>query len=379
MRPRLARSAWATRLLSTGGRRIASLAFTAALATTMAACDDSPTVPAPVESSLLPLNDLRLLTFATYDSSGQVVHPDYARTPAILFGLPHQLAITPYPFGDAKHENPSLFGSTTLDAWNLGDGVPNPIVRPERGYLSDPDLVYVPEYQELWLYYRQVTSDNIIWLVRSKNGRDWSAPVEVVRAPNHQIISPSVVRRGATDWWMFSVNAGPVGCSAKATTVEIRKSSDGLNWDMPQTVEIGTSDFPNLWPWHIDVQWIPSQRAFWAIYNGKTNSGCTTPAVFMATSEDGVTWTTALQPVLAKGRHPALKDIVYRSTFDYDPTADALTFWYSGATLDAGQYVWSAAVERRRREDVFAPSGMRIEARVDKIMTPAPMPLTDWP
>src|SRR5262249_52236192 len=158
----------------------------------------------------------------------QVVHPDYAFTPSDLFGPRHHLAITPYPNGNARYENPSLFDGARLDQWALSPGVPNPIVLPEQGYLSDPDLVYVPEEDELWLYYRQVTTDNIIRLVRTRDGRTWTAPVEVVRAPNHQIISPSVVRRSAGDWWMFSVNAGGTGCGAASTVVEVRRSSDGI-------------------------------------------------------------------------------------------------------------------------------------------------------
>lgn len=321
----------------------------------------------------LPFGELHPIDIATYEGSHQVVHPDYAAAPAGAFGLPQHLAITPYPFGNAKYENPSLFSGTRLDVWELAPGVPNPIVLPDQGYLSDPDLVYVPELEELWLYYRQVTSDNIVQLVRSRNGREWSAPVEVARAPNHGLVSPSVVRRAADDWWMFSVNSGPVGCSAAATTVEVRRSADGLHWSAPAPAELAQ---PDLWPWHIDVQWIPSRNAFWAIYNAKTKGGCTTPAVFIATSTDGLTWQPVAKPVLAKGRAAAFQDIVYRSTFAYDPGTDALTLWYSGARYDGGRYVWSAAVERRQRADLF---DVKLKALNPTLFVPAPAPLTDWP
>lgn len=83
-----------------------------------------------------------------------------------------------------------------------------------------------------------------------------------------------------------------------------------------------------------------------------------------------------LQPVLARGRTPVLEHIVYRSTFAYDAAEDALTFWYSGARYDGVRYVWGAAVERRRRADVFAPGTEPV--RTD-FLSPAPAPLTDWP
>ena len=320
----------------------------------------------------LPFDELRPLSIPTYEGSGQVVHPDYAES-AEGPGARHHLAITPYPFGDAHWENPSLFGGERADHWSLAAGAPSPVVLPDAGYLSDPDLVYLPEARELWLYYRQVTTDNIVRLVRSIDGVHWSAPAELVRVPNHGLISPAVVRRGPEDWWMWSVNAGTIGCGAAGTSVELRRSTDGLQWAAPRTIDLAQ---PGYSAWHTDVQWIPSRNEFWAVYNGKTAGSCTTPAVFLATSRDGVTWQVGDQPVIAKGRVPQFADIVYRTTFAYDPVTDAVTFWYSGARYSGNQDVWSAAVERRRRSDVFAPSG---KAGDSAPFAPAPAPLLDWP
>jgi hypothetical protein len=321
----------------------------------------------------LPFDQLLPLDFDTYDGSRQVVHPDYAATPSGAFGLPFHLAITPYPFGDASFENPSFFEATRRDRWGLSAGTPNPVVFPDAGYLSDPDLVYVPELGELWLYYRQVTADNVVQLVRTRDGRAWSPPVEVARAPNHMIVSPSVVRRAEGDWWMFAVNSGPSGCGAAATTVDVRRSADGLHWGPPVSL---TMPQAGLWPWHIDVQWIPSRERFWAIYNVKTGGGCTTPAVFFAESADGLAWQVVARPVLTKGAIPAFQDIVYRSTFDYDPVTDALTFWFSGARYESGRYRWGAAVERLRRAAVFEAAGDIVDPRS---LPAAPAPLDDWP
>ena len=320
----------------------------------------------------LPFDQIRPLSIPTYDGSGQVVHPDYAES-AEGPGAEHHLAITPYPFGNAHWENPSLFEGDVLDHWSLAEGAPNPVVLPPAGYLSDPDLVYLAEAHELWLYYRQVTADNIVQLVRSTDGVHWNAPAELVRVPNHGLISPAVVRRGAEDWWMWSVNAGTAGCGAAATSVELRRSTDGIHWAAPGTVDLVQ---PGYSAWHIDVQWIPARDEFWAVYNGKTSGSCTTPAVFLATSPDGVSWHAMDQPVIAKGRVPQFADIVYRTTFAYDPLTDAITFWYSGARYDGRQYVWSAAVERRRRSDVFAPSARAVTSTP---FAPAPAPLVDWP
>ncbi|HEU5040830.1 MAG TPA: hypothetical protein VFT84_08430, partial [Gemmatimonadales bacterium] len=266
----------------------------------------------------------------------------------------HHLAITPYPFGDASRENPSHFVGERVDLFALPSGAPNPVVRPASGHLSDPDMVYVESTGELWLYYRQVTSDNIVLLTRTTDGVRWSAPLEVVRAPNHQVVSQTVVRRGEGDWWMWAVNAGPSGCGAPSTTVEVRRSADGTNWSAAERVALRHE---SLFPWHLEVQWLPSRGEFWALYNVKEPGDCATPALYLATSPDGITWTAVGQPVLTRGRIPELGDIVYRSSFQYDPVTDAITFWYSGARHSSGaSYVWNAAVERRRREEVFAPA-----------------------
>jgi hypothetical protein len=98
--------------------------------------------------------------------------------------------------------------------------------------------------------------------------------------------------------------------------------------------------------------------------------------VFLASSPDGVHWQVMDRPVIAKGRVPQFADIVYRTTFAYDLVTDAITFWYSGARYTAGQYVWGAAVERRRRSDLFAPSA---RAAASGPFPPAPAPLVDWP
>jgi hypothetical protein len=145
---------------------------------------------------------------------------------------------------------------------------------------------------------------------------------------------------------MWSVNAGAAGCSAAATTVEHRTSSDGVHWSAPAPLAMRTGE---LWPWHLDVQWIPSLGEYWALFNGKDAVSCTTPALFLARSTDGVTWTTYDTPVLARGAIPELTDIVYRSTFEYDASADAVTLWYSGASYMDGRWIWRAATERRTR------------------------------
>lgn len=307
----------------------------------------SATSPAEIE---LPLDVIVPLTLETYDRSGQTVHPDFVETGPEWTHASDYLFLTPYPNGNAMMENPSVYESMDFLHWAAPGGVMNPIAAPQEGYYSDPDAVFVPERNELWLYFRQVTQANVVRLTTSRDGVTWSASTEVARAPNHQLISPSVVRRGPNEWLMWAVN-GNVGCTGADATVELRRSMNGTVWSNPEPVALSQ---PGVFPWHIDVEWVPSREEYWALYNVKTPGTCTTGAVYLATSPDGLHWRTYPSPVLAQGVVPELREVVYRSTFSFDAAADAVTLWYSGARFDNGNFIWRTAVQRRRRADLFA-------------------------
>jgi hypothetical protein len=299
----------------------------------------------------LSLGAVRHLRLATFDGSGELVHPDVARVPRGWAPARRFLAITPYPGGDLTRELPSIYESGDPAEWEVPEGVRNPIVRPWKGYLSDPDLLFEPHRRELWMYFRHVSRRNSVFLTVSGDGTHWSKPTRVVSAPNHELVSPAVVRVSENNWHMWAVNAGPVGCKSGSTTVEHRTSTDGLHWSAPQTVDVsGPGALP---PWHIDVIWVPEVEEFWALYNEKPPQTCATPALRLSTSSDGITWTQHPTPVLRAGVTAEFTDIVYRSTFEYDARTDMVTLWYSGARATGESWTWSAAVERRSRGDLF--------------------------
>jgi hypothetical protein len=327
-------------------------------------------VPPPPPPAL-PYDVFLAQEFDTFDGSGETVHPDWALAP---WRLPQHLAITPYPNGNANLELPSLFGSEFGIDWLIAPGAPNPVVpAPASGHLSDPDIVWNPEANELYLYYRQAADRNLIWLVRSGDGIRWSSPALVVSTPNHEILSPSVVRRAPGDWWMWSVNGDREGCSAATSWLEVRRSANGVSWGPPSRIDLAHD---GLYPWHVEVQWIPSRAEYWALYNAKRSGSCTTPALFLATSSDGTTFVPVRRPVVAKGEHPAIQDIVYRSTFAYDPGADDLRLWVSGARYETSRWTWSTLLIRKHRSSLLSPLAADESPRV---FHPPPVELVDWP
>jgi hypothetical protein len=295
---------------------------------------------------------LQVLSLSTYDGSGQVVHPDMARTPTFQHSS-LWLAITPYPSGNASFENPSVFQSDDPLAWSVPVGLTNPIAKPSSGYFSDPDIVLSEDRKELWVYFREVTGiQNIIRLANSADGVHWSSPTQVIAVPSHELVSPAVVRGAPhAPWQMWSVNSGPKGCRAPATSVERRTSQDGRLWSGPQPVDLQQPGF-NVW--HIEVQWLPSRGEYWALYNVYApGSNCVTPALYLATSSDGISWTTFPSPVLSHGVIDEFGDVVYRSTFDYDADFGAVTFWFSGSKYNGTAYTWRMAAQIRRVPDLF--------------------------
>jgi hypothetical protein len=318
----------------------------------------------PMQVNAMPL--------VTYDGSGQAVHPDFVRLPATWGGDPFRLVATPYPGGDANYENPSLFTGSTGTSWTVPQGVVNPLERPSGGsYLSDPDVLYDPDLAELRLYYRRVTDENEIWMIRSANGVAWSAPVLTVHAPNHMIVSPAIVRRSATEWLMWSVNSGVIGCGASSTTVELRRSTDGVTWHAPESTNLKDPDGS---PWHIDVEWIPSRSEYWAVSPVKKPGGCTTDRLRFATSANGVTWTSYPAPVLVKGASDELRDVVYRSSIDFDATTGVVSLWYSGAKNNQGSYDWHLAWERTTVAALFARVGAPVTAAARMAIASLPKP-----
>ena len=323
-----------------------------------------------VDASALPERvPLHSIAVVTADGSGQVVHPDVALPPFEALDETPRLAITPYPWGNANFENPSIF-TGSRDTWRVPSGLTNPVVKPNGGYLSDPDIVWLSDRREFWLYYRHVDTENEILVTSSIDGVRWGPSREVVRAPNHQVVSPTVVRRTPTDWLMWSVNSGSAGCSSPSTTVELRRSVDGASWSSPTTVALSQ---PGVFPWHIEVQWIASLGKYWAMFNGKVAGSCTTDALYIATSADGVAWRTYRSPVLRRGSIPELADVVYRATFAYEADRDLVSIWHSGAmftprTSDDGAMTssprWVASMRRslRHRRRPRSPMPPRREA-----------------
>jgi hypothetical protein len=290
----------------------------------------------------------RSFRVVTYEGSGELVHPDAVVPPRGWKRHHFWFVATPYPLGNARYENPSLFQGAAADDWQVPDGAANPLAMPERtGYLSDPDLVLDPVRGELRLYYRQTVRDvDQIYLLTTRDGVRWSGAQRVLEQPRYGLISPAVVREDDGSWRMWTVNARYNGCSASASQIALaqRRSPDGLAWGTPSPVQLA---IPGRVPWHWDVQYIAARKEYWSLVTAFRDGGtCSESALYFARSTDGTTWRVSPSPLLGPGVLTRMNDLVYRSTFRYSARTDAVTVWYSGAYLDGGGFHFSLATAR---------------------------------
>jgi len=297
-----------------------------------------------------------LLTTPTYDGSGELVHPDAVVFPERWQGRRYWVSGTPYPTGNPKYENPSLYQGYTSRQMTPPAGATNPLAQPGAlgGYLSDPDMLFDPDRNQLRMYYRQTTQEaDLLFLITSQNGLQWSAPQRVFTGERYGLISPSIVRDSASAWRMWSVYAVAQGCYSLNAEMSLaqRRSVDGVIWGDPEPVNLR---IPGRVPWHLDVQYIPSKKEYWALIaaypEGRT---CSQTAVFFARSTDGTDWTVSPNPLLGPYEFGPLNDLVYRSTFHYHEGSDAVTVWFSGAQLGDGGFHFATASARYPYADLL--------------------------
>ncbi len=288
------------------------------------------------------------LKVATYDGSGEMVHPD-----ALVFahrwqGHRYWFTATPYPLGNSNFENPSGFAGDSAADWHELPGVVNPLARPvTNAYLSDPDLTYDSVHDRIRLYYRQTTLEaDQIFVRTSATGGDWSEPTLVLQDKRYAVISPAVVREKDGSWRLWAVNATGGGCRARASALTLtqRRSRDGMTWNAPEPVALTIAGYV---PWHWDVQYIPARREYWALIAAYPDgSNCSRTSIYFARSSNGTQWTASPSPLLQPGAIDQLRDLVYRSTFRYFANEDAVRVWFSGARVENGDFHYSLAAAR---------------------------------
>ncbi|MES2216765.1 MAG: hypothetical protein V4481_05750 [Patescibacteria group bacterium] len=270
--------------------------------------------------------------------AGQLVHPSIVMLEKSWMGSKCWLAADPYPYGNSSHENPTLY--QCKDSITLIEplGLKNPLLpTPSTGYNSDVNLVYDESAKGLFMSNRVVRMDsNLVRGAESVDGKAFGSQQSVVSGMSHTLISQSVTYGPDGVPKLYTVNSGGAGCSAKSTRVEVWRPMNfvaGIRlkdvvWDLPAEAKIVQ---PGYVVWHEEVRWIPSLHLYLAIFAAypEKSGGCGNDDLFLATSEDGLSFTTYPVPLMWRDNPWMPVTSVYKSTFVYDEARGLLLVWPS--------------------------------------------------
>jgi hypothetical protein len=279
-----------------------------------------------------------MLSLATYDGSGQAVHPDVVRVESDE-EFPYWMAITPYPFSDEKMENPSIYRSRDGLRWEEPRPRLNPIVpRPPFDHNSDPDLTrrggafllywletQRREYRADSLHFQRlrvaVSEDGIAW-----KGTSPAIEWKLDRDPLY--VSPALVEGPDGDrlYLVDSVAREIVWLPARGLKT-FGEPAGGLDLGLPDVA-----------PWHLDV--FRAAGGWVALVCGSSPSVPGQFALWLGASPDLDRWAFRPEPLLAPG--PALldTDAVYRATGLVE--RGRLAVWFSARTT-AGRWFLGVA------------------------------------
>lgn len=294
-----------------------------------------------------------LLTFRTYEGSGQVVHPDVVR----IRGRrgPLWMALTPYPDQAEKWENPSIYRSRDGFGWEEPAPRVNPVAsRPPFDHNCDPDLIHVDG--EFRLYYletqrREYRPDDRhfqeVRFARSRDGESWSDLATLVhwdldRDPFY--VSPCFVRAADGAWRMYVVQPKTRTIPFFPTDLDTLRAEAGrLEYDLP-----------GVRPWHIDIFPLPKGEGWVALLCARAPGATALDTdLWIGASADLERWRFRPDPLLT-GDDPALGvDIVYRSTGLVEN--DRLAIWYSGSTPEKKWAIGVATFEAKIVRDLLLP------------------------
>jgi hypothetical protein len=218
------------------------------------------------------------LQIRIFGNDDQVVHPsviDFKTEHGMESwnGYRYWMALTPYPYGNSSKENPCLCVSNDGLSWEAPRDIINPLDVARGGWIegfhSDTDMIYNPECDELWIYYRFLTNERyVVKLIRLTSDMKVIGPNHIIdnmadEAPwkrGSDLRSMAIWRESAEQWhmwagtgerWNHKNNKGP------CDTVYL-KSADGITWSEPEIClnDRGVDPFQDIGysNWHISAK-----------------------------------------------------------------------------------------------------------------------------
>jgi hypothetical protein len=237
------------------------------------------------------------------------------------------MAMTPYPFGNDRDENPCIRVSSDGLSWTPLPGCPDPIVAAPAGpdeHHADTDLVIHDGELRVYFIVRNKTVEQTrVLCTRSRDGREWTEPQCVYEAG--WAVSPAVVA-GPTAWYMWFVRTDPRTRDASTTLIRC-ESRDGLAFEAEQPCELS---IPGYHVWHVDV--LATDVGLEALVTAyPVGRDPARSRLFHATSRDGLSFALSGGPLIAPTRWSWDNRMIYRSTAT-KASDGRYRLWYSAAS-----------------------------------------------
>jgi hypothetical protein len=303
------------------------------------------------------------LKIPTYDGSGQAVHPsviDFLNEYGISQwgGYRYWMVLTPYPDSRDEFENPSLYASHDGFTWSVPKDITNPLDTAsggwDKGFLNDPDMMYNPGTDQLWIYYRFANSDILqMKLIQVNPDLTVTSPVTVMeQSPwshnDNRTRSFCIWQESSDRWHMW----GSGGKLKPPFNTYYFFSTDGIHWKDPQVVlnQDGRDPFQalGLSNWHMSCK--PNekeQRVEFLVYTAVHDSifrnlfRFKNPIVYAECPMDSPTVfrTPLTSPVQYPSKSGWDSGHLYRCSFQIidDGSRYVYTIWYSAEGSD-GQW-----------------------------------------
>jgi hypothetical protein len=301
---------------------------------------DPKSIPDRVEDALTQRFGRVEMPADAYSQSSEAVHPDITCAPDSWNGARCWVMDTPYRNSEPAYENPAFLFAANDTSWLTPSEVRNPIIPypGSSGYNSDPDHAFDPATRRIVQVYRVVKdSYNEIMMMSTGDARTWTTPSIAFKERNHDAISPSLVLEPDRTAKLWYVSAGPDGCNATTTSVQLRVAApdadsryEHSSWSAPVGVDMS---IPGYVVWHFDIIAVPAGGGYLALIAAfAKGTTCANSDVWLASSADGLSWRTYSMPVFWRGMKAAKQRAIstwYRGTLRYDARTDSLDLWPS--------------------------------------------------
>ena len=243
--------------------------------------------------------------------TNQGYHPKIICFDKFWNGYKYWMAFTPYPFRNARKENPCINVSNDLKNWICPKGLINPLdISRNRSYNSDTHLLYNKETKRLEIFWRYVNGLKIIiYTKNSYNGIDWSNKIIFLKSDNMKkkdFISPSIIYENGKYkiWYVFR---------SKIYYIEKKKN----NITKPRILNIKYKN--NFKAWHIDIIYNRKKNIYELISCSLKNwNARLIMPLFYSYSKDNINWSFPIK-ILEKSKNLSNFDSkgLYRSSIIY--------------------------------------------------------------